>query len=369
MIIVMMAMIVFAVEVGYLCVVRAQLQNAADAAALAAVWDLMDEDRFQGDTAGAFARARDRAREYAKLNLVLGAGCEVPDNPWNEADGDLVIGRLNDPANHDETISVTGDPTEFNSVLVRVRRDSEHNGRVPLFFSRLLGIDYASITAEAVASFDDGVIGFHRVSRSPASAVIPFAVHQVEFESLLDGIGPDSWAFEELTGQLSLGGDNIPEMNLYPDQTGGDQGSSGITPGNFGTVVIGGMSGASTLVRQLETGLSQDDLSFHGGALQLSETDGILELSGNTGVTAGIESAMRELVGETRIILLYREVADPGANAVFTIAGFAGVRILEVDLNGRDKHITIQPAHIASEGVIGDVGSSYFVSPRPRLVR
>ena len=79
MMIMMMAMIVFAVEVGYLYVVRGQLQNAADAAALAAAWDLMDEDRFQGEAAGAFATARERARKYANMNLVLGVGCDVPD--------------------------------------------------------------------------------------------------------------------------------------------------------------------------------------------------------------------------------------------------------------------------------------------------
>jgi Flp pilus assembly protein TadG len=369
MMIVMMAMIVFAVEVGYLYVVRGQLQNAADAAALAACWDLMDEDRFQGEAAGAFATARERAQQYARMNLVLGVECDVPDNPWNQPDADLVIGRLNDPTNHQETLSVTGDPAQFNSILVRVRRDSQVNGQVPLFFSRLLSVDSASLTAEAVASFQDSLIGFSRPAITPSSAVIPFAVEQREFEFLLDGIGPDSWAFDKSTSQLSLGGDNIPEMNLYPDRTGGGQGNSGVTPGNFGTVVIGGTSGASTLVRQLQSGLSEADLAYHGGALQLSEADGTLELSGNTGLSAGMEGALHDLVGETRIILLYRDVVDPGANAAFTISGFAGVRILDVDLHGKEKHVTIQPAHIPTSGIVGNVGSSYFVSPRPRLVR
>jgi hypothetical protein len=369
MMVLTMAMVVFAVEVGYLCVARGQLQNAADAAALAAAWDLMDEDRFQGETDGAFARTRERARQYASLNLVLGAGCDVPDNPWNDANADLVIGRLDNASNHQESLSVTGDPARFNSVLVRVRRDAELNGRVPLFFSRLLGIDSAALSAEAVASFEDGLVGFRRPSRSPSSAVIPFAVDERDFGSLLDGIGPDTWSFDKPTKRLALGRDDIPEMNMYPDRTGEGKGRSGITPGNFGTVVIGGASGASTLVRQLETGLSEADLANHGGALKLSETSGSLELAGNTGLSAGIESALHKLVGETRIILLYREVANPGANATFTISGFAGVRILDVDLRGKDKHVTIQPAYIPTDGIVGDVGSSYFISPRPRLVR
>jgi hypothetical protein len=369
MMIVVGAMIVFAVEVGYLYVVRGQLQNAADAAALAAAWDLMDEDRFQGETDGAFARARERAQQYASLNKVLGVGCDVPDNPWNQPDADLVIGRLENPSDHQESLSVTGDPTEFNSVFVRVRRDKGLNGRVPLFFSRLLGIDSASVTAEAVASFEDRLVGFNRPSVTPSSAVIPFAVDESQFQLLLDGTGPDTWAFDKQTKQLSLGSDNVPEMNLYPDRTGGTNGSSGVTSGNFGTVVIGGTTGASTLVRQLQTGLSSADLAFHGGELRLSETSGTVSLSGNTGISAGMDSALRNLVGETRVILLYREVFDPGANATFTISGFAGVRILDVNLHGQQKHVTIQPAYIPASGIVGDAGTSHFVSPRPRLVR
>ena len=264
---------------------------------------------------------------------------------------------------------MTGDPARFNSVLVRVRRDAELNGRVPLFFSRLLGIDSAALSAEAVASFEDGLVGFRHPARSPSSAVIPFAIDERDFGSLLDGIGPDTWSFDKRTQRLALGRDDIPEMNMYPDRTGEGKGRSGITPGNFGTVAIGGTSGTSTLVRQLETGLSEADLASHGGALKLSETSGTLELAGNTGLSAGIESALYKLVGQTRIILLYREVANPGANATFTISGFAGVRILDVDLRGKDKHVTIQPAYIPTDGIVGDVGSSYFISPRPRLVR
>ena len=40
----MLAMLALAVDVGYLCLARDQLQRSADAAAIAAAWELVDEE-------------------------------------------------------------------------------------------------------------------------------------------------------------------------------------------------------------------------------------------------------------------------------------------------------------------------------------
>ncbi|MCA9266954.1 MAG: hypothetical protein KDA41_00710, partial [Planctomycetales bacterium] len=71
----MVAMLAFAVDVGYIYVSRTQLQRSADAAAMAAAWELIDEDAIYGtsSTANVESNARAKAGEYAGYNYVLAA--------------------------------------------------------------------------------------------------------------------------------------------------------------------------------------------------------------------------------------------------------------------------------------------------------
>ena len=43
---------------------------------------------------------------------------------------------------------------------------------------------------------------------------------------------------------------------------------------------------------------------------------------------------------------LFSAVNGNGQNATYTIVGFAGVTIVEADLTGNNKHLTIQPVAI-----------------------
>jgi len=45
-----MAMLAFAVDLGYLYVAREEMQRSADSAALAAAWDLVDNGALTGDS-------------------------------------------------------------------------------------------------------------------------------------------------------------------------------------------------------------------------------------------------------------------------------------------------------------------------------
>ncbi len=80
-----------------------------------------------------------------------------------------------------------------------------------------------------------------------------------------------------------------------------------------------------------------------------------MSLNGHTGVSAGVESDLQSIIGQTRIIPLYSSVNGNGHNAVYTIVRFVGVTIVDVNLQGSKstKHITIQPAFVLEPNTIG----------------
>src|SRR5688572_17134043 len=68
----MIAFIALAVDVGYLYTVRNELQRSADASAIAAAWELVEEDTFDPDFSveDISTNARTTAAQFAALNKV-----------------------------------------------------------------------------------------------------------------------------------------------------------------------------------------------------------------------------------------------------------------------------------------------------------
>jgi len=187
---------------------------------------------------------------------------------------------------------------------------------------------------------------------------LPFAVSADAWQAAQSGTGQDSFGWDKDSQRVTSKGDGIREVNLYPLDTG--------SSGNFGTVDIGSdNSNTPTLQRQIAGGITKDDLAFYGGALQLDES-GKLILSGDPGAKLGaIQPELQQIVGQSRIIPIYSSVTGKGQNAQFTITGFAGGRIMDVQLTGADKHLTMQPAPIMTRGGIpgGSNTSSQIYSP------
>jgi hypothetical protein len=124
--IVMMAVLAFSIDLGYIMVVETELQRATDSAALAGVAEL----------ANGTAAAETEAREFAGLNLVAGRSVEGGDaqiefGHWDDHEGGFVV--------NDELPS---------ALRVTLRRQRES-----LFFARLLGRSDFSAEARAVACY------------------------------------------------------------------------------------------------------------------------------------------------------------------------------------------------------------------------
>jgi hypothetical protein len=159
---------------------------------------------------------------------------------------------------------------------------------------------------------------------------------------------------------VTIGGDGIKEVNLFPQGTG--------SSGNRGTVDIGSSNNStSDIARQIVDGITPADLAHHGGELTFDD-DGELHLNGDTGISAGVKDQLTSIIGKPRIIPIFNQVVGPGNNADYTIVKFVGVRVMGVKLTGSmsSKHVTIQPCNVIAKGgkyQPGATGSQYIYSP------
>ena len=360
----MLALLAFSIDVGYMSVARTELQRAADSAALAAASGLLSEARLQGDAAQSrvLLEARNAANRYSLANLVCGTAPALDLNTANSPSGDVVFGRYS-PLSGMSTSLV---PDQYNAVLVRVQKTAERNGEYPLFFARFLGILSASGQAEAIATFRDGITGFRVTEHTQNSGLMPFALDIKDWQNLLAGAGTDTWSYNPDTRALSAGSDGVKELKLFPTKVN----PSGITPGNFGTVNVGPPANSSAVLkRQISSGVSAEDLQYFGGELKLN-SQGTLMLNGDTGISSDIELALPDVLGKARTVFLYQKVEYPGNGATYTIVGFAGIRVVDFDLHGGQKYVTIQPAiAVDSTAISSDLHTSYHVYQPIVLVR
>ncbi len=138
LLVVLLGMVAFAVDVGYLSLARTQLQTAADSAALAAasLTNHTDED------------LRQEAQKFANLNTVAGRPIQL------NAD-DIQFGTW-DASDRSFT------PTESasNAVRVTVRTSPDSGGSTPLFFAKVLGRHTQQQSASAIATVNPRDICF-----------------------------------------------------------------------------------------------------------------------------------------------------------------------------------------------------------------
>ncbi len=352
----LLAMIAFAVDIGYILVARDQLQRSADASALAAAWELVDADAPSGnsDVSQMASNARTIASQYAASNAVLASSPTLGQN-------DVRVGYLSNPFDPACVFTMVGSGMP-NAVQVAVRRASDQNGEVPLFFAPVLGVDRVATEAEATAVLINSIGGFQMPADGSNLNLLPFALDEDTWNNLINnGVGNDQWKWDAEAKRVVPGLDSIKEVNLYPQSTG--------SPGNRGTVDIGGRNNSTAdISRQIVDGISADDMShFPDGKLQF-DAQGKLYLNGDTGISAGVKDELASIIGQPRIIPIFRSVQGPGNNATYTIVQFAGVRVLDVKLTGSmaSKRLIIQPCNIVAKGGIPSPSqhtSSFVYSP------
>ncbi len=363
--VVLMSFLAFAVDVGYLANVRTELQRSADAAAMAAAWELIDPEAPTGAplSSQVISDTRNRAVEYAALNLVSWNTPTVDLNSANLVDGDLVIGYLANFADLNAAMDYS-DPTNYNALRVRVRKSASQNGEAPLFFANVLGMNSSEVQAEAYAGAMRNIAGFRPPADGSPLPVMPFAFDEETWEDILASNATDDWTWNDDDQTVTAGPDGIVEGNLYPQATG--------SPGNRGTIDIGSANNSTAdLSRQITDGVSEADLDYHGGSLTLDEY-GELSLNGDPGISNGIKDELASVIGEPKVVAIFRQLTGNGNNAQYTIVKWVGIRLLEVHMIGSDKRVIFQPANVIMDGAIaadGNESASDYVYARPELIR
>lgn len=321
-----------AVDYAHINSSRTEVKRTADAAAMSACWELFDGVVAQQSIESSQTDIASVATYIAAKNEVSSRSPLLDGN----ADVELGLYDLNQPGHLDKS-----DPANFNAVRVHLRQTEAKQSAVPLFFGAITGRSNQSLEVHSTAAMFKGITGFHAPESGDDNLeLLPFALDLETWEKVVagdttvDGISDD---IAHVNGQIVSGSDGYCECSLYPQGTG--------SPGNRGTVDIGGSNNSTTdLVRQILTGISADDMAQLGHSLEF-DTNGELELNGDTGISAGFKSALSSIIGQPRIIPIFTQVLGDGDNAVYTIVRFEGIRILGVKLTGplHKKHLTIQP--------------------------
>lgn len=172
----LLAFVALGVDLGLLYSARAELQNAADSAALAGAatlitWDENNNVIAQADTAIA------TAQQFALLNQAQGVNLDLRSEDVGVGLWDLDGGGFDS-----DHVGASGNPDELTGLQVLMRRDSLANGPVGTIFAGAFGFGEVALTAGAA-----GYLGW--VGEVPTGTVdLPIAL---QAEDLNPGDGPD----------------------------------------------------------------------------------------------------------------------------------------------------------------------------------
>jgi Flp pilus assembly protein TadG len=377
MLVVLLACVAFAVDLGYIIAARAEMQNAADSAALAGASQLLSTSLLQGSGSQSSAitslmtSVNSQAQAYALLNPCFKNSLALGNNTSNSPSGDIVCGYMANPFDRSQTMNPTivANGPAPNVVQITVHQDAIRNGSLSLFFANIFGDSSANLQATALAGYQAQISGFKISAPGYTTCkLLPFTLNVSVWNSVLAGQGQDLFSRDPTTGIVTSGSDGIPECMLYPLTNG--NGGGGVQPGNFGTVDLGAPNNSTAdLSRQILYGPDASDLSnFPNSTIQPDPATGTLNLQGDTGISAGVKDELTSIIGQPRIIPLYSTVSGN-----YTIVAFAGIVITEAVLTGSlsSKHITIQPCFVIDPNAVagGTSSSSYFVVKPLGLLR
>jgi Flp pilus assembly protein TadG len=135
MLVLLLGMVAFAVDLGYLALARTEIQAAADAGALAASLAIEQDDPNE---VMLLAQRATQANNVAGSPAVIIPQEDVQLGTWDSDAGQFT--------------PLTGaDQFKANSVRVTCRRTLSRANEIPLYFARLLGAEMGEVSATAIA--------------------------------------------------------------------------------------------------------------------------------------------------------------------------------------------------------------------------
>lgn len=346
-------MIIFALLIDgiWLDNARLELQQSADAAALAAASELANDDllRDHMDWETRLEAARQSAAEIARLNLVGGRSLKLD----TSEDGDLWFGRL--VTNDEGKTTFLSTETAPRTVVVNGRQSLRNGNPIGMLLQDAIGNSAGELKLRAEASIDNLIIG---VRPLPATTVpgLPLAINlnmtfsdRLSWESAIDiGLGEDNWSYDPVTRSVSNTPDGIKEIIIRSKADDEDT-----TDANVQLVDLDTELSDLPLFHQIQEGWTAKSLERFGGQLVLGDEN--IEVVSSAVINDDVQESLDWVKGEARIVLLYDQLTPSGSNGFGTIrvAGFAAGRIVAIIRKPDNScEITFQPAVIATRTAV-----------------
>ncbi len=345
------------VDTGLLGAGRAHIRTSSDAGSLAGALQLAAPSRLMGTAimTDLIANAQTAAIARGQSNAVLGQTPTI-------GSGDVTVGYINpyaQPGDSDygQFITDSSRSADFNTVQVLATRSA-----IPALFGRIFGAGPRRVQGISRATVQNvPVAGYDTTKGTPS--LLPIVLDKTTYEAMVNGQTTDEYSYDPVSGNVSYGSDGFKESRLYPVKTG--------NPGNWGTVKIGvNNNSTSTLGSQIRYGITsiQMQTEFPSGEL-LDNTDTSSSpptpyhtFGGNPGISAGIKDDLTSIIGKAVTIPIYDQTGGNGNNAWYRAIEFAGVRILDVNFQGSNKYVIIQPATVTDPTAIPETDPSNFPS-------
>ena len=287
MLVVLVGMGALVIDIGALYVEKRELQNGADAAALAVAQDCVEGDCGSGGGAA-------RAQQYADLNANDGASALDPATPCGVGPG---LSACSGSA-----------PSGASGATGWVRVDTStktSDGGDEVSF--LLAPVISSLTGKTVTASATAAWG-----PLQAAATLPFTFSVCEFWNLVDEV-PE--------------GEDFPENSVTVYSKAGGGPNNEIVPACDSRAPSGGT---------VEGGFGWLDPS--GGSCSVKLTVGATITGpgnpGNDNLLKKSPCSETLIQGKTVLLPLFGSVSGTGSNAIYTIAGFTGFTITGYRLSG-----------------------------------
>jgi Flp pilus assembly protein TadG len=349
----LIAMVAFSVDIGWVVLAKTNLQNAADAAALAGADPLMN-GYVQYNLAAtnslkttvlnsALANARAYAKQYAGYNSAGGVSSLTLN------DSDIEFGFIDASNNYTPMPTYTGFP---NTIKVTMRLDSTANKPLSLFFGPALGTRSVNVIATASATIYTGVVNSFS-SKGSNVGLLPFT-YDVNFWNnfLKTGQDPDGKTLTDANG--------VPELQMYPIKN---------FTGNFGQLSLDDSHvGNAVETSWLTNGATPSDV-------QNLQNANLIPLSahpanawnwvGDTGMKGSLVMTVNNYVGQTYVLPLFQPVnpgtpnpssyqpaVGNGSQYFYNIVQFVGVQIMPSPKNNGE--VIMQPAAVIDPNAVFD---------------
>lgn len=356
---VLLVIVGLVVYVGLLREAKTESQNGADAAALAAAYQLASDDLLTQSSRRAEARIR-RARSAAltlgQENFAAGERLQLDANPTNDQDGDIVFGKLDHPQGGTFRV-VSGNPANWigdqvNAVQITTRRSPVR--------SPVGGGSDRELRARAVAMIDHRVVGFRPNDDEPIP-LMPIGVftdHQGQVTHGWDHecrrMPQDELRFDYETKRFVEGPDEIPEIPVILGSRGKE--TVGV-PAVF--LQLGADSFAET-VAQIRRGVTRTELERNYGSGLVLTNDNTIGVIGSPQCPRAdmearrqLDTVLTELVtsGQPRIWPLFSEVDEE--HAIVQVSGWMAARVASVSRSeGGGIRLMLQPAVLAHRSAV-----------------